>query len=98
MMKRLSVLIVVLALISMSCAIKTKVDESIGIPHRVSHIEFWNGAAKILEGDNAQVFTVIDTNTKLVGANISFYRYEVTINGVKTIVVDSEALSIVYRE
>jgi hypothetical protein len=81
------------------CAFETTVDESIGIPRRVSEIQFWNGGGLIFEASGGVgVLTKIDTNEKILGKSISFYRYEVTVNGQKTIIVDSEALAIVYKE
>lgn len=81
------------------CAFETTVAESVGIPRRVSEIQFWNGGGLIFEASGGVgVLTKIDTNEKILGKSISFYRYEVTVNGKKTIIVDSEALAIVYRE
>jgi hypothetical protein len=48
---------------------------------------------------NPTIVTKIDTRNPAVGANISFYRYEVTTtDGHTHIIVDSEALSMRYEE
>jgi hypothetical protein len=92
----LVMLIVTLAIILDGCNFKTSVSGDIGIPSHVSHIEFWNGGTCIGEYDNATVTTKIDTAKKIVGADINFYRYEVTVNGETEVIVDSEALAIKY--
>jgi hypothetical protein len=94
----LLVLIMMLGVLLAGCNFKTRVDGDIGIPTHVSHIEFWNGGTCIGRYDHATVATKIDTATKIVGANISFYRYEVTANGETDVIVDSEALAIKYRK
>jgi hypothetical protein len=86
------------AVIFAGCNYKTGVTGDAGIPAHVSHIEFWNGGTRIGEYDNADVAIKIDTARKLVGSDISFYKYEVTVNGETDIIVDSEALSIRYRK
>jgi hypothetical protein len=94
----LIILIVALIMILNGCNFKTNVSGDIGIPSYVSHIEFWNGGTCIGEYDNATVATKIDTATKIIGANINFYRYEVTVNGETEVIVDSDALAIKYRK
>jgi hypothetical protein len=76
------------------CSYKTRVPDGIGIPYRVSHIEFWNGGTCIGAYDSASVSTKIDTAEKLFGDSISFYRYEITVEGATDVIVDSEALAI----
>jgi hypothetical protein len=93
-----SILLVIMLMLLNGCNFKTSVSGSIGIPSHVSHIEFWNGGTCIGEYDNATVATKIDTAKKIVGVDISFYRYEVTVNGETEVIVDSEALAIKYRE
>ena len=74
------------------------------IPSHVSHIEFWNGGTMIREYDNANVrFTI--ANTKHVppsfvkeNTHVTFYTYIIKCNGVEESIIDSESLSIVYRE
>jgi hypothetical protein len=80
------------------CNFKTTVSGDIGIPSHVGYIEFWNGGACIGMYENATVATKIDTAEQIVGKSISFYRYEVTVEGKTDIIIDSEALAIKYRE
>jgi hypothetical protein len=93
----LLVLATALSVFFSGCAFKTRVPGGIGVPSRVSHIEFWNGGACIGAYDDAAVVIKIDTAEKLFGRDISFYRYEVTAGGVTDVIIDSEALAIKYR-
>ena len=74
------------------------------IPSHVSHIEFWNGGTMIREYDNANVRFVI-ANTKhappsLVKEStyVTFYTYIIKCDGVEESIIDSDSLSIVYKE
>jgi hypothetical protein len=96
-----NIIIVAIALLLLafaSCTVKSTVPAGIGIPQHVSHVEFWNGGGKIASYDNATVITRIDTSEKVLGAGVYFYRYEVTVKGETDVIVDSEALAILYRE
>jgi hypothetical protein len=97
-MTALFVLAVASATALAGCAYKTTTPSGIGIPSHVSHIEFWNGGTCIGTYDNADVVIKIDTAEKLVGESISFYRYEITVDGMTDVIVDSEALAIKYRK
>lgn len=77
--------------------------KNVGIPHNVSHIEFWNGGTKIASMNNAFVEILILTNQslfKLTNNNnaIQFYVYKVTCDGKTVKIVDSESLAILFTE
>lgn len=63
-----------------------------------THIEFWNGGTCIGSYDNATIRVASVYNTRMLGADITWYYYEVYVNGeaVDTI-IDSEALAIKYK-
>lgn len=57
-----------------------KTLRDVGIPYHVSHIEFWNGGAKMAEYDDATVEIIVQTNESYFsftkdGNNIQFYIY-----------------------
>jgi hypothetical protein len=97
-MKRLGLIVLVfIGLALSSCNWKTEVTPGMGIPPEVSHIEFWNGGGLMAEYDNARININIETATKLVGANVYFYIYEIRFGeryGQTEYIMDSEALSI----
>ncbi len=98
MKKIFAIIICSMALLLTSCAFKTEVSDGIGIPSTVSSIKFYNGGACIFdsEGKQAQVAQHIQTNTKIMGNDISFYVYEVTCDGKTCYIMDSEALTAVW--
>lgn len=81
-----------------------KTLKDVGIPYRVSHIEFWNGGSKIAEYDNATVEIIVQTNESYFsftkdGNNIQFYIYKITDKwGDVEKIIDSEALAIKFKE
>ena len=62
-----------------------------------THIEFWNGAACMGSYDNATVRVASVHNSRLLGAPITWYYYEIYVDGfcVDTI-IDSDSLAIKY--
>ena len=81
-----------------------KTLKDVGIPYKVSYIEFWNGGAKIAEYDNATVEIIIQTNESYLsftkdGNKVQFYIYKITDKwGNVEKIIDSEALAIKYKE
>ena len=81
-----------------------KTLKDVGIPYRVSHIEFWNGGSKIAEYDDATVEIIVQTNESYFsftkdGNNIQFYIYKITDKwGKVEKIIDSEALAIKFKE
>lgn len=83
-----------------------KVIRDVGIPYNVSHIEFWNGGAKMAEYDDVNVEIVVKTNESYFsltkeGNKIQFYIYKITdkkSGKVLDMIIDSEALAIKFRE
>lgn len=80
-----------------------KTIKDVGIPHYVSHIEFWNGGTNIASMDNAFVEILIMTDQSLLKLTenynaIQFYIYKVTYNGKTVKIVDSESLAILFTE
>jgi len=98
-MKRTLVILAVsmIAVTVIGCAPKTKVSTSI-MPEFYEYIEFWNGGAMIRRYENARMEVEIATNYKAWGDDISFFKYIITVDGVTETIIDSEALSYVYRE
>lgn len=95
-MKKLAVLIVVFGILLTGCNI-TKEVSSKAFPDVYTHIEFWNGGAKMFEADNVTV--------KFIKANVSgvlqseyFLLYEV-YSGNKLIqtIMDSDMMSITWK-
>lgn len=81
-----------------------KTLKDVGVPYRVSHIEFWNGGSKMAEYDNATVEIIIQTNESYFsltkdGNNVQFYIYKITDKyGNVEKIIDSEALAIKFKE
>ena len=81
-----------------------KTLKDVGIPYHVSHIEFWNGGAKMAEYNDATVEIVVQTSESYFsftkdGNKIQFYIYKITDKyGNVDKIIDSEALAIKYRE
>ena len=81
-----------------------KTLRDVGIPYKVSHIEFWNGGSKIAEYDDATVEIIVQTNESYFsftkdGNNIQFYIYKITDKwGKVEKIIDSEALAIKFKE
>lgn len=97
MKKFLFVLAVIVGLTS--CNFKTNVRNS-AIPTEFSKLEFWNGGGCIGSYENVSMNIEIVTTTKLVGKNISFYKYHITSKSqnIDEVIIDSEALSLKYIE
>lgn len=74
----------------------------VGIPKKVTHIEFYNGGTCIASYDNAQVEIFIETRDKFFklregNAKTTFITYKVSLPGkVPVYIVDSESLCILY--
>lgn len=65
---------------------------------RPTTIEFWNGGTKIAEYENACVNVASVCNDRLIGASITWYYYEIEVDGVIVdTIIDSEALAIKYK-
>ncbi len=80
-----------------------KTIQDVGIPYRVSHIEFWNGGSCIAKADNATVEIIVEKNKTLISwtndtNEIQFYTYKVTSGGKTVYIVDSEALAIIFTK
>lgn len=81
-----------------------KTLRDVGIPYRVSHIEFWNGGAKMAEYDDATVEIIVQTSESYFsftkdGNKIQFYIYKITDKwGNVEKIIDSEALAIKFKE
>ena len=97
-MKKFYVLIVGLVLLFSSCNItKGTNDGATPFSTKPTHIEFWNGGTKIAEYENATVSVYSVLNSHLVGESITWYYYEVEVNGeVVDTIIDSESLCIKY--
>lgn len=101
---KLALVAVASSMMFISCAFNTKVSKDVGIPSHVEEIQFYNGGACILDTKGpADIETEIQTNTKLVGKNISFYIYNVIYEneaGVtkRVSIMDSEALSAIWEK
>jgi hypothetical protein len=90
------ILVITLASLLTGCNWNTKVDKSI-MPLHYEYIEFWNGGAMIRKYENCEMRVEIATANKLVGEKVYFYRYIITCNGITETIIDSEALSYVYK-
>lgn len=81
-----------------------KTISGVGIPEKLTHIEFWNGGSKIASFDNVKVEIIIQTNESYFSLTkdsnkVQFYVYKITDkNGRVVKIVDSEALAILYTE
>ena len=80
-----------------------KTIQDVGIPYRVSHIEFWNGGSCIAKIDNATVEIIVEKNKTLLSLTndtneIQFYVYKVTSSGKTVYIVDSESLAIIFTK
>lgn len=81
-----------------------KTLRDVGIPYHVSHIEFWNGGAKMAEYDDATVEIVVQTSESYFsftkdGNKIQFYIYKITDKcGNVEKIIDSETLAIKFKE
>jgi hypothetical protein len=96
----IAALIVVLTMgLVASCNVTTKVSNS-GIPTEYTRLEFWNGGGKIREYEDVTMKIEIVSTTKVVGANVYFYKYHVydKNQGIDEYIIDSEALALVYEE
>lgn len=82
-----------------SCNVTNKMgDNDTPFPTRPTTIEFWSGGAKIAEYENACVHVSSVLNSRLIGANITWYYYEIEVNGVIVdTIIDSESLTIKYK-
>lgn len=100
MSKFFIVLFMVVSVIGFSsCNVTNKMgDNNTPFPTRPTTIEFWNGGTKIAEYENACVHVSSVLNSRLVGANITWYYYEIEVDGVIVdTIVDSESLAIKYK-
>lgn len=81
-----------------------KTLRDVGIPYCVSHIEFWNGGAKMAEYDDVTVEIVVLTSESFFsftkgGNKIHFYIYKITDKwGTVEKIIDSETLAIKFKE
>ncbi len=81
-----------------------KTIRDVGIPYKVSHIEFWNGSGKMAEYDDVNVEIIVQTNESYFsftkdGNKVQFYIYKITDKyGNVEKIIDSEALAIKFRE
>ena len=93
----LSLVIIVIGLAS--CNVTNEmVDSDTPFSTRPTTIEFWNGGAKIAEYENACVKVTSVRNERLIGASITWYYYEIEVDGVIVdTIVDSESLAIKYK-
>lgn len=90
--------VVLLSILFTACNITNKMGSG-DTPFSTTptHIEFYNGGAKIAEYDNAVVRVSSVYNSRFVGADITWYYYEIVVNGVVVeTIIDSEALAIKY--
>lgn len=97
MKKIVFVLVVIIGLTS--CNIKTNVENP-AIPNEFSKLEFWNGGGCIGSYENVSMNIEIVTTTKLVGKNISFYKYHIISKSqnIDEVIIDSESLALKYEE
>lgn len=100
-MKKLFKLLLILGFIFTitSCNVTNKMrDGDTPFSTVPTHIEFWNGGTCIGSYDNATVRVSSVHNSRLLGAPITWYYYEIYADGfcVDTI-IDSEALAIKYK-
>lgn len=81
-----------------SCNVTNKMNNGdTPLPFNPTHVEFWNGGTCIGTYDNAIVKVASVYNSRFVGADITWYYYEVYINNhIVDTIVDSESLSIKY--
>lgn len=82
-----------------SCNFKTNVRNG-AIPTEFSKLEFWNGGSCIGSYNDVTMKIEIVTSTKLVGEDISFYKYHITSKSqnIDEVIVDSESLALKYEE
>lgn len=100
MSKFFNVLFLVIIVVGLaSCNVTNKMgDNNTPFPTRPTTIEFWSGGAKIAEYENACVHVLSVLNSRLVGASITWYYYEIEVDGVIVdTIIDSEALTIKYK-
>lgn len=99
-MKKIFLISFLLISISLtSCNITNKMGNGdIPLPANPTHIEFYNGGTCIGSYDNAIVKVASVRNTRLIGADITWYYYEIYVNSqIVDTIVDSEALAIKYK-
>lgn len=82
-----------------SCNITNKMSNGdTPLPASPTHIEFYNGGTCIGSYDNAIVKVASVRNTRFVGADITWYYYEIYVNNqIVDTIVDSESLAIKYK-
>ena len=100
----LSLILLISLTVSAFAYTEGKKLKDVGIPYKVSHIEFWNGGSKIAEYDNATVEIIVQTNESYFsftsdGNKVQFYIYKITDKyGKVEKIIDSEALAIKFTE
>ena len=100
----LSLILLVSLTVSAFAYTEGKTLRDVGIPYKVSHIEFWNGGAKIAEYDNVYVEIIVQSNESYFtftsdGNKVQFYIYKITDKwGNVEKIIDSEALAIKFKE
>ena len=99
MKKKLPLFIFLVTVCFTGCNITNKMGNGdTPLPSKPTHVEFYNGGACIASYDNAVVYVSSVHNSRLVGANITWYYYEVVVNGeVIDTIIDSESLAIKYK-
>lgn len=99
-MKKIIFLIFSLVLIGclMGCDITNQMENGdTPFSMQPTHIEFYSGGLKIAEYDNAMVRAASVQNTRMLGANITWYYYEIVVNNeIVDTIIDSECLTIKY--
>lgn len=100
----LSLILLISLTVSAFAYTEGKKLKDVGIPYKVSHIEFWNGGSKIAEYNDATVEIIVQTNESYFsftkdGNQIQFYIYKITDKWGKVVkIIDSEALAILFTE
>jgi hypothetical protein len=97
MKKILMILSIIVVLMLTGCDWKTKVDKDSTLltSAPLYGLTFSNGAALWSFSDGSTVEIFIQTNKKVVGADMSFYYYIITEpDGNVTYIADSESLAI----
>jgi hypothetical protein len=104
MKKILALAVLALLLTTTGCNVTQKVTNEMGIPSKVSYLEFCNGGVWHTFGGEGLGPVKVETRTEFqsraTGADISFYKYYVKDpkDGQVYVFIDSESLSIMYQE
>jgi hypothetical protein len=89
-------LIVGIGLAVSSCSASHKEPITI-IPSSLTHVEFWNGGTLIREYDNVNISPDRRIQTYLAGS-VYVIIYHITGDGVDEYIMNSDALTIIYKE